>query len=257
MVLQNIPPPKGWPYGAATCVPRYAWNAQDPNAPGGAGTGLCTPTTFVTTPADCVTAIEVCEQSPIVPLGISSIMENIAGGADWPVAMATLGNGGGLDGGITQLAGPLYVVQVMSGTTDVTGLDPLTLGPSLSLATGSIDPTKDLTISYSCDANTPTAGAGCTGTQDLVGLLVTTSTSKKTAFGTSTATGTGTCSQLVISGGSIVVKKEQLTALLGGQTGGSWQLALVRLSAKLQSPAGTHPLLAFTAGMGTFGFTDQ
>ena len=198
-----------------------------------------------------------CEQSPIQPLGVSTITETVAGGTDWPMAMDTLGNGGGLDGGTAQLAGPLYVLTVTSGTTVVTGTDPVTMGPSLSMANGSIDPTKDLTITFSCDPNTPTAGAGCSGTQDLVGLLLTTSTSTKSAFSTSTAAGSGQCSQPVAVGGSITVKANQLTALLGGQTGGSWQIALVRLTTHLKIPAGTHPLLAFTAGMGVFGFTNQ
>lgn len=255
-VIQNIPPPSGWPYGDTLCVPRYVFNPQDPNV--GNATTPCTQTTFYTMPTNCVTAIEVCEQQPIVPLGVSQIAENIAGGTDWPMAMQTLGNGGGLDGGTGQLAGPFYIVSVKSGTTDITGTDFLTGGRNLDIADGSIDATKDLTITFSCDPNAPTtAGAGCTGTQDLVGLLVTTSTSHKAQFSTTTAQGQGTCSQPVAAGSSIKIAANQLTALLGGQTGGSWQIALVRLSTKLQSPAGNHPLLAFTAGMGIFGFTNQ
>ena len=259
----GTPPPPTWPgvapYGDATCIKRFVWNPGDPNAPG-SGTGLCTQTTFYTVPntTDCITAVEVCEQSPIVPLGVSEIVENIAGGTDWPMAMQTIGNGGGLDGGTGQLAGPFYIVSVTSGTTDITGTDFLTGGRNLDIADGMIDATKDLTITFSCDPNNPTtAGAGCTGTQDLVGLLVTTSTSHKAQFSMTTAQGQGTCSQPVAAGSTISVKANQLTALLGGQTGGSWQIALVRLSAKLQSPAGNHPLLAFTAGMGVFGFTNQ
>ena len=73
-----------------------------------------------------------------------------------------------------------------------------------------------------------------------------------------TATGSATCSQPVATpGGLVTVKANQLTAMLGGQMGGSYQIALVRLSTHLKSPAGTHPLLAFTAGMGVFGFTNQ
>jgi hypothetical protein len=252
-VIMNIPPPTGWPYGAATCIPRYVYNAAETTA-----NPACTATTFITTPADCTTAIEVCEQQPILPLGVSQITQNIAGGADWPAANATLGNGGGLDGGMNQLAGPLYLISVTSGTTDITGTDFLTGGANLDIADGMIDATKDLTITFSCDPNNLTAGAGCAGGVDLLGLLVTTSTSKKTAFAVSTATGTATCSQPVaLPGGQVKVLAAQLTAMLGGQTGGSWQIALVRLSPKLQSPAGNHPLLAFTAGMGIFGFTNQ
>jgi len=234
--------PDQWPYGQATCVER-------PVAVMGS---LACPL-----PSDML-VLTACEQSPIVPLGASEIVENIAGGTDWPMAMDTLGNGGGLDGGTGQLAGPLYVLTVTSGTTDITGTDPVTMGPSLSMADAKIDPTKDLTITFSCDPNNPTAGAGCGGSQDLVGLLITTSTSKKSAFSVSTATGTATCSQPVAApGGTVKVLAAQLTAMLGGQSGGSWQIALVRLTTHLKSPAGVHPLLAFTAGMGTFGFTNQ
>jgi hypothetical protein len=209
-------------------------------------------------PDGSATFIKVCEQQPIIPLGVSTITQTISGGADWPAASQMLGNGGGTDGGAGQLPGPLYLVSVKSGTTEIAGMDALTGGNDLSMANGAIDPAKDLVITYSCDPNNLTAAAGCAGAQDLVGLLVTTSTSKKSAFGVSTATGTGTCSQGVATpGGTITVKTAQLTALLGGQTGGSWQIALVRLKAQLMSPAGNHQLLAYTAGMGIFGFTNQ
>ncbi len=55
--------------------------------------------------------------------------------------------------------------------------------------------------------------------------------------------------------GTITVKAAQLAALLGGQTGGSIQLALARVQL-VPKPAGMH-LVAFTGGMGVFGFTDQ
>lgn len=197
-----------------------------------------------------------CEQSPILPLGVSQITQTIAGGADWPATMDTLGNGGGTDGGTSQLAGPLYVISVTSGTTNITGTDPVTKGPSLSMADAAINPANDLTINFSCDGST-TVGGGCAGSSDLIGVLIKTSTSQKTAFSTTTASGVGTCSQPVAVGGTVTVKANQLAALLGGQTGGSWQIALVRLTTHLKSPAGTHPLLAFTAGMGVFGFTNQ
>jgi len=243
----------GGPFGPIPVV-NGGWPYRNP--PGvGAELG-CVLRGPIPNPDGSGTFIKVCEQQPIIGLGVSSIKQNIAGGADWPMAMDTLGNGGGTDGGTSQLAGPLYVVSVTSGTTDITGADLLTGGNDLSMANGAIDPAKDLTITYSCDPMVSTAGAGCSGTQDLVGLLVTTSTSKKSLFPVSTATGTGTCSQPVATPtGKITVKTAQLTALLGGQTGGSWQLALVRLTTHLKSPAGTHPLLAFTAGMGVFGFT--
>lgn len=234
--------PDQWPYTPEQCIERAV----------AAMTSAACPLT-----GDKL-VLTACEQSPIVPLGVSEIVETMTGGTDWPAATQTLGNGGGTDGGTGQLAGPLYIVSVTSGSTDITGADLVTMGRNLDIADGSIDPSKDLTITFSCDPNnSTTAGAGCSGTQDLVGLLVTTSTSPKTAFSVTTAQGQGLCSQPVAAGNSIVVKANQLTALLGGQTGGSWQIALVRLSTKLQSPAGNHPLLAFTAGMGVFGFTNQ
>ena len=202
--------------------------------------------------------VSACEQAPILPLGVSEIVETVAGGTDWPAATATLGNGGGTDGGTGQLAGPLYISSVKSGTTDITGTDAITMGPSLDIGDGKIDVTKDLVIAFSCDATNPAPGTKCTGTQDLLGLLITTSTNKKAMFSApSTATGSATCSQPVAAGSTVTVKAAQLTALVGTQTGGSFQIALVRLTTKLQSPAGSHPLLAFTAGMGTFGFTNQ
>jgi hypothetical protein len=255
MVLANVSPSMGgWAFGPMSCISRLTYNPSDPNAPPN-GTANCLPTNEAT----CATLIQQCEQSPIVPMGVAQITQAVAGGTDWPMAMATLGNGGGLDGGTLQLAGSLSVVSVTSGTTDITGLDALTTGPSLSMANGAIDPSKDLTITFSCDPNTLVAGSSCTGSgsPDLVGLFVTTSTSKKTAFSTSTATGTATCSQPVTMGGTITVTASQLTAMLGGQTGGSWQVVLVRLSTRQQSSVGSHPLLTFNAGMGVFGFTDQ
>ncbi len=248
----------GWPIpGGAGCIFRYTYDPFDPNAPGQGGANTCVPQDMTT----CTTVLKMCEQEPIIPLGVSQISENVAGGTDWPMAMDTLGNGGGLDGGTGQLAGPLYIVSVTSGTADITGADLLTGGRNLDIPDGMIDATKDLTITFSCDPNQPTtAGAGCAGSTDLVGLLVTTSTSPKTAFGVTTAQGQGTCSQPVALMSTITVKANQLTALLGGQTGGSWQLALVRLSTKLHIPAApgsAHQILAFTAGMGVFGFTNQ
>ena len=262
LTCQTIPANMGgWPLGTeAGCIDRFTYNPKDPNAPGQGGTNDCLPTNMTT----CVTVLKLCEQQPILPLGVSEITEKLEGGADWPAAMQTLGNGGGTDGGMGQLAGPFFISKVTKGTAgdaaeaDITGHDVITGGNNLDIADGAIDATKDLNIYFSCDENNPnTPGAGCSGTQDLVGLLITTSTSPKTAFALSTATGTATCSQPVIAGGTVTVKANQLTAMLGGQTGGSFQIALVRLSTKLQSPAGMHPLLAFTAGMGVFGFTNQ
>lgn len=202
------------------------------------------------------TAIVCCEQNPIPGLGVAQIMEANTGGADYPAKAETLGNGGGLDGGVGQFPGPLYVVDVTQSGTSIKGTDPITGGNDLSL-TAPIDKTKDLVITFSCDPNNLTAGAGCgTTTGDLTALLIKTSTSPRAMFGVSTASGVGQCAQPVAgTNGTITVKAAQITALLGGQTGGSVELALARLATKID-PDNGH-LLVFTAGMGVFGFTNQ
>jgi hypothetical protein len=232
VVKINIPPPQGWPFGDGLCNKRYV-------------------------PRDVSTDFEMCEQSPILGSGVAQITESIAGGADYMAASKMLGDksGVGMDGGgSSQFPGPVYVISVKSGTTEIVATDPVQLGNSLSMANGAIDPTKDLTIDYSCDPNNLTKGAACTGSTDLAAVLIKTSTSPKTAFATSTASGVGQCIARVTVG-SVTVKAAQLTAALGGQTGGSIQLALARVSLQ-PAVVGGHTI-AFTAGMGVFGFTNQ
>jgi hypothetical protein len=196
-----------------------------------------------------------CEQSPILGLGVAQISENVAGGADFPAVSDTIGNGGGLDGGTAQFPGPLFVVAATSGTTNITGMDLITGGRSLPTTDASINPASDLTITFSCDPNNPTTqGAACAGSADTAALLVRSSTSKKVMFGTTTAAGQAECVAHVTTG-TIKLTAAQLTALIGGQTGGSIQLALARLSIH-PKPAGTH-LVAFAGGMGAFSFVNQ
>jgi hypothetical protein len=238
-VVQNIPPPQGWPYSADACMSRYVPNAQDPS---------CSPD-----PANCTTLLQMCEQQPILPFGVAQIAEANTGGADYPATQQTLGNGGGTDGGMNQFPGPLYIISVMSGAMNITGTDPVTKGPSLSMADGAIDKTKDLTISFSCDGST-TAGSGCTGSGDLTALLMKVGSGTKTMFGASTVSGVGQCAQPVAGDGAITIKATQLAAMIGGQTG-SIELSLARLAIAINT-ANAHPLV-FTAGMGVFGFTNQ
>lgn len=221
-----------WPFGAGACDPRYLPNPGDPSGS---------------------TLIEVCEQHPI-DNSYAIITEKVAGGADYPASTSVLGNGGGPDGGTKMFPAGIYLVSVTQGTstTSIAGTDPLTLGPSLSMD-APLDATKDLTITYSCDPNNPTKGAGCAGSADFVALLVQTSTGARAAFTTPGPTGVGQCIGLV-PGGSITVKANQLTALLGGQTGGSIELALARLAYNINP---SQPLVIATAGVGIFGFTNQ
>src|SRR5439155_1899688 len=84
-VKVNVPPNMGgWPFGDPLCIKRYVWYPGDPNAgppsttPGGAMT--CVPQDQTT----CALQLEVCEQSPILPLGGAQITESVAGGTDYP-----------------------------------------------------------------------------------------------------------------------------------------------------------------------------
>jgi hypothetical protein len=235
MVLSTISPAMGgWPLPDGACTNRR----------------ICGPGPVAGT------AIVCCEQSPIPGQGVAVIAESNTGGTDYPAKSSMLGNGGGTDGGLKQFPGPLSLVSVTQpgSATNVAGTDPITGGPSLSMD-APLDKTKDVVITFSCDG-TATAGSGCAGSGDLAALLIKTSTSVRTMFGTTTASGVGQCaSPVAVPSGTMTIKAAQLTAALGGQTGGSIQLALARLAVDIQ-PDNGH-LLVFTAGMGIFGFTNQ
>jgi hypothetical protein len=70
----------------------------------------------------------------------------------------------------------------------------------------------------------------------------------------SAETGSGECIAAVTTG-SVMIAANQLTALLGSQSGGSIQMALARLRL-IAMQDGNH-LTAFGGGMGVFGFTNQ
>jgi hypothetical protein len=237
VVLATLP---DWPAAyASECIPRVC--AQ--NIP---GPSMSCPV------ASC--DVICCEQSPIA-VGTSNITEAVAGGADYPAKSQMLGAKDDSDAGVTEFPQPVYLISVTQGSsaTNLAGTDPFTGGPNLSLADAAIDPSKTLTLTFSCDGSA-TAGGGCAGSADLVALLVKTSTSPKTLFGLSTATGSAECISTLPSG-TITIKAAQLTALVGSQTGGSFQLALARLRL-LPTSDGTHTL-AFGGGMGVFGFANQ
>jgi hypothetical protein len=195
-----------------------------------------------------------CEQSPLA-LGTSNITEAIAGGTDYIAGTNMLGHKDDSDAGVTEFPQPVYLVSVTQtgSTTSLAGTDPFTGGPSLTMADGAIDVTKALTLSFSCDGS-GTVGSGCTGSSDLVALLVKTSTSKRIAFGSSTATGSAQCIS-TLPAGTLTIKAAQLAALVGTQTGGSFQLALARL--RLIAAANGSHTVVYSGGMGVFGFTNQ
>ena len=249
-VIMNIPPPQGWP-SAFPCIPRYVYNKAETDA----GNAACTPTSFYTNPTTCTTAVEVCEQSPVL-VGGSNITEAIGGGTDYPAKSVMLGTKDNADAGSTEFPQPLYLISVKQGGADLSGTDTgFTGGPTLSMADGAIDPTKALTITFSCDGST-TAGGGCAGNTDLAALLITTSEHKKELFSLASAeTGSAECIAAVSAGGTISIAANQLTALVGSQTGGSFEMALARL--RLTAMASGSHTTAFGAGMGIFGFTNQ
>jgi hypothetical protein len=231
-----------WPAAFdSSCVERVcAVNVMPAPSPACAGLGGCD--------------VICCEQTPIL-VGTSNITETIAGGTDYGAATNMLGNKDNTDAGITEFPQPVYLISVTQtgSATNLAGTDPLTGGPSLSMADAAIDKTKDLTLSFSCDQS-GTVGSGCTGTSDLGALLVKTSTSARTLFGVSTATGSAQCIS-TLTAGTIKIKAAQLTALVGTQTTGSYQLALARL--RLIPATDTGHTLVYSGGMGVFGFTNQ
>ena len=207
------------------------------------------------------TAIQVgvgaflCEQHPIALAG-AVIDETVTGGADFPAptGQPKMIGSGDADGGAGAFPSSPTIVSVMSGTTNITGTNPL-FGP-LDVGDSVVNKNNDLTITWSCDGSA-TAGSGCSGTGDFLGVLIPTSTNTKGSFSTPTVTnfGVGQCVELVRkTGATATVTSAQLKALIGGQTGGSMQIAVVRLGVTV-SQSGQH-LVVYTAGHGLFGFTN-
>jgi hypothetical protein len=88
----------------------------------------------------------------------------------------------------------------------------------------------------------------------LAALLLQTSTATKEKPTPALPAGAGQCIAKPTLG-VISVSAAQMTALFGGQTGGSIKLALANLGLGLDTTNG-HTLV-YTAGMGAFGFTNQ
>ena len=214
-----------------------------------------------------------CEQYPILRNFNSVITQSVAGGADYVKPTPSTEKFGSLDPDSgAPFPDQLTVISVKSGSTEIAGLDPVSgtipagtgacpatsingCQNNLDIADGMVDPTMPLAIQWSCDG-TQTAGAGCTGS-DFVGLLVTTSTNSKGTFSTpqSTKFGVGQCVETVTkTTHTATVSAAQMTALVGGQTGGSIQIALVRLVPGIAT-SGQH-IVVYTAGHGQFGFTN-
>lgn len=223
LVVGTISPSSGgWPFGDTTCDPHLV-------PQGGSGTFL-----------------EMCEQHPFAQEGIAVATESVAGGADFGPATAQFGDGGG------SFPSPVTLLSLHSGATEVSGTDALSGALNLDVPDGIVDPAAALTARFSCDGS-PVPGSGCPP-GELIVLRVTSSTSTKDAFGTSSATGDARCYR-PLPDGTVTLSASQLQALLGGQTGGSLRLELIRLQFTVQQD-GVHPLL-LGAGQGLFGYSNQ
>jgi hypothetical protein len=146
-----------------------------------------------------------------------------------------------------------YITSIKQGTTTVcTGA-----GCQLSALT-SIDKTKDLLITWSCDPNAQTTtGAGCStkGPFELFNMVGLTSTHEKGAFsGSDAQQGTLTCiEQAHKSDSTMTIPAAAWAAMIGSQTGGSITLNFLRVSAAL---AQLNPNQLYSAGTGQFIFLD-
>jgi len=177
-----------------------------------------------------------CEQHPIATG--ATLTENIAGGSGY----------GALANESVPLTGTIqdamHIINV-DGAVPANPLDPF--GGVV------VDGSADLTVTWNCDATT-TPGSSCPsgalGILDLAGLLAIVSTNPRSQFGITAKYGSAQCAEQLGSG-TVKLKQAAITTMLGGQTGGSVLLALVRLSA---NPTGTmgHTVF-FTGGKGYFG----
>lgn len=186
-------------------------------------------------------AAAVCEQHPI-PDG-QMITESVQGNTQFPmgygpIAAQTIPISGGL-------GAPMTVINI-AGAAPANPADPL--GGTLTL-----DGSADLTINWSCDGSA-TVGGGCptgaAGFLDLAGLLAVVSTNPRSQFTITPQYGTAQCAEQLGSG-TVTLKKAAITQMIGGQTGGSVLIALVRLAANPQATMGHNVYL--TAGKGYFG----
>jgi hypothetical protein len=180
-------------------------------------------------------SLTVCEQHPIATG--AQLVESLAGGFDYGALPATPIP---IVGGV---ADPVTII-------DVNGAAPPNPGDPLAGLTP--DGSSDLTITWSCDG-TSTPGSGCpqgaAGFLDFVGLLVTTSTNPFSQFATTADYGDARCTEQV-GAGTVTLRRAAITQILGGQTGGSILIALVRLHANVASTKGHNVFL--TAGKGSF-----
>jgi hypothetical protein len=155
---------------------------------------------------------------------------------------------------VVNIPDPVTIISIKQGTTTFCG-NPAACAAGVGTVT-SLDKTKDMTISWSCDGST-TAGGGCSGKGpfELVNMLGLTSTHEKGSFsGSDAQQGTLTCiEQVHKSDGTMTIPAAAWAAMIGSQAGGAITLNLLRVSAAL---AQLNPNQLYSAGTGTFVFVD-
>jgi hypothetical protein len=155
---------------------------------------------------------------------------------------------------VVNIPAPVTIISIKQGTTTFCGT-PAACAAGIGTVT-SLDKTKDMTVSWSCDGST-TAGGGCsaTGPFELVNMLGLTSIHEKGSFtGSDPQQGTLTCiEQVHKTDGTMTVPAAAWTAMIGSQTGGAITLNLLRVSAAL---AQLNPNQLYSAGTGSFVFLD-
>jgi hypothetical protein len=262
----NTAPPltaAGSPTGVATAFPAIPLGVLSPTPSGWSALCASGLQGSVGTPA-CLAACDQqlgtgpanpCVQEMLYPRGVTDMGANsVFTDMGDVVSISSPGNGGMPYTASTQkitVPKPIVIVSITVGGTAIT----LGTPPSLADLTGHIDATKDIKIVYSCDPGQPTtAGAGCNGLGpfELITFAATTSQQPRIHMSTpSPQFGSIQClEQAHRSDFTITVPAGAIAAALNGQTTGSMQLALVRVTAKLAAIAPSQQL--FGAGVGQF-----
>jgi hypothetical protein len=176
-----------------------------------------------------------CEQQLIAPG--TMVTEAVYGGGSYGALSKLVPVAGGF-------GAPVTIINV-NGAAPANPFDPF---GGLTL-----DGSSDVTITWSCDGSA-TVGSGCptgaAGFLDLAGLLTVVSTNPRSMFSITPAFGSAQCVEQ-LGAGTVTLRKAAITQILGGQSGGSVMISLVRLSADPASTMG-HTVY-FTGGIGNFG----
>lgn len=194
----------------------------------------------------------ICEQHPIPNGGTASITTNVVGGTE--------GYGPGMKSwasGNKPVPDAFTIISIKVGGTSIGSTD-------LKDLNNKLDPTKDLSITWSCDG-TLTPGSGCStaGLFDFAVLLLATSKDVRSAFSTPPVTtkfGLGNCvEQANSASATVTVKAAAVAALLGTpkQVGGSVNILFLHMLGQPVMPSFPANKITFlAAGHGQIGFAN-